>query len=156
MEHPTNIVIPDANTEALLRLAVVRDQSPIESLLDALSAPGGATIVEGAPTPFEVVDPAAADDRARPDLETLDELKRSGKRTVARAEDDAGRRLGSWAYILSAASALAYHGRRISSTPDTELKPIFLELAELLPAPWSPVFAAAAERCRGSLGTDGA
>ncbi|MEO1130720.1 MAG: hypothetical protein AAFX05_13595 [Planctomycetota bacterium] len=134
-------------TRTLLQIALVQDQSTVERLVDALAAPdGGEAMLERmhaqAPLPFEV-----GMDHTVPEIDVLKSLKSQGKRRVSSAMTDFDRLIGAWQYILAAACAMAFHGERISSSDDAELRPIFLDLAEVLSNLWSGIFEAAARRC---------
>jgi len=146
----TNIPLSDHKTQEVLHLAVVRDLRTIDRLLDALALPEqGPTLLRRLTGDDATITPASL---ARMSPGELASSKQLGKRLVATAQTEHDRMCGSWRYIVAVAAALAYHGRLLSSSGGPELRPIFLDLADLTPPPWTDLFEAAASRC--SLGED--
>ena len=77
-------------------------------------------------------------------LEQLTTIKQESKELRKRARDQDTRLCAILAYFLSIAAALVHHGALISSRTRGEIDPILLDLAEVMPRPWSNLLGRAA------------
>jgi hypothetical protein len=153
------IPVDDDVTVILLTLAARQREGPFAPLLRRLERPDGANwfldAVSACCREARVGAALLTDPRSGP--AALRRLKSWAKTILAgaaRPESDAAaagspiadetRTLALLAYALAVGVGLAVHNVRLSTRPPQEWDPLFVDLAELAPMPWSDAFRAAA------------
>lgn len=131
----------------LLKLGISGPKRRVDPLIDRLRSSAGKAWFAGIfkKAPFATLaDPV---DRLAEGRATLDEIvafKDAAKHAVTKATGSDTELAGVAAYYMAIAAALAHHGSLISSVNRPELDAVLLDLAEVLPSPWSELASRAA------------
>lgn len=148
-EPPT---LAETTVTRLLELGIAGPRRPLDALIDRLSAADGSSwfagTLEGAPFGGADESHRGLIDGASP-LDDLESLKNEGKRLLASGMAERERLAGLSAYFLAVSAALAHHRTNISSRPPHDLSDALLDLASVLPSPWSGMVARGAMRLTG-------
>lgn len=148
---PGGPVAPERLTN-LLRLGMVGTRKTYHRLLDRLALDDGPawfdSVAEKALRDFGVV---REGNEVHPAPTSLDEMKRAGKRAVARDRSEPELLKGLVEYFLALSIEASHSGRWMTSRDPSELAPIMLDLAASVSTPWSTIFERAGFLAGGNL-----
>lgn len=139
------------SSHRLLKLGLTEPRRPIDDLIERLSRADGATwfqaLCQRPPLSSLNALGSAGEGmiQGRASVAQLTELKEAGKQLLREPGPEA-RLTGMAAYFLAVGAALANHGALICSRPRAELDPVLLDLATVLPGPWSDMLCRATMR----------
>ncbi|MEM8835500.1 MAG: hypothetical protein AAGD00_06745 [Planctomycetota bacterium] len=137
---PGGPVAPERLTN-LLRLGMIGTRKTYHRLLDRLAMEDGAAWFDGiASSAIRNFGIEREGDELRPAPTSLEEMKRSGKRAVARDRSEPELLRGLIEYFLALSIEASHNGRWMTSRDPSELAPIMLDLAASVSPPWSAIF----------------
>lgn len=131
----------------LLRRALNRAMSPVESLITTLQSPCGhlafQTLIDQEISE-QVDDPTTFFLKADASLDELSRVKSSATSKAPKSQDPEEQVPFALLHLLATGAALAHHGEIITSIDPKQLLSTYEQLAEAAPDPWSGLFAKAA------------
>jgi hypothetical protein len=134
----------------LLTFGFTKGARPVDTLIDRLAAAGGhewlAEALKGPPFEDEGQPGKLLDGRAS--VAELTAIKERAKAQAAN-KDKQARLSARAAYDFAIASALAFHGKLITTQKRAELMSSLSDLGDALPEPWSGLVYKAVERVAG-------
>jgi hypothetical protein len=123
----------------LLRVGLSAPQRPVDSLVERLEHPDGASWFTSALARSPVGtsgDPATTVLDGGASADELTTIKERAKTAYGIAADEDGHRVALLGYFLAISAALVHHGVRITSQPRAGLNEQLADLSIALPAPW--------------------
>lgn len=131
----------------LLKLGISGPKRRVDPLIDRLRSSAGKSWFAGIlkrPPFADLPDAVGQFVQGRASLDQIVAFKDAAKHAVTAAQGADAELAGIAAYYIAIAAAMAHHNSLISSVNRTELDAVLLDLAEVLPSPWSELASRAA------------
>lgn len=131
----------------LLKLGISGPKRRVDPLIDRLRSSAGKSWFAGIlkrPPFADLPDAVGQLVQGRASLDEIVAFKDAAKHAVTAAQAADAELAGIAAYYIAIAAAMTHHNSLISSVNRTELDAVLLDLAEVLPSPWSELASRAA------------
>lgn len=139
--------LDSSSATRLLKLGISGPKRRVDPLIERLRSTAGKAWFAGMlkRPPFAGLrEPVEQLVQGRASLDEIVAFKDAGKQAVTTAPGADAELTGVAAYYLAIAAAMAHHNSLISSVNRPELDAVLLDLAEVLPSPWSELASRAA------------